>query len=368
MDYSGFGAEDFAGDETFTAWVRSGENELFWQKLMQSEPDTRPKIEEARAMVLAMLTLPSARLEPAEKKEMFQHISNEIAERDTEEVSGYRYMFFRKTWWAAASVLLVGSWLIWRLAITGHQDPVTYEKLVSAGIEEKALEEAVNAEKEPMLVNLPDGSSVLLLKGGRLSYHKKSFNQEKREVFLQGEAFFEVAKNPEKPFFVYANELVTKVLGTSFTIRAFEDAGNVEVVVKTGKVAVFTQKDPEKLQKMQDRKLKGLVLLPNEQIVLDRSGLKFSRSGIERPELLVLPAQKLSFEFDDVTFAEVAATIEKAYGVEIIFDKELLGKCRLTAYLSDEPLRDKIRMMCDALSARAEIADKKIYIKADACR
>jgi ferric-dicitrate binding protein FerR (iron transport regulator) len=241
---------------------------------------------------------------------------------------------------------------------------VTYEKLVSAEIRENDLEEAVNTAEKPLLVNLPDGSSVLLLKGSRLSFNKESFNQSKREVYLSGEAFFEVAKNQEKPFFVYANELVTKVLGTSFTIRAFENSQNVEVVVKTGKVSVFTQQDPQKENKLKDDKLEGLVLLPNEQIVLKRTELKLSRSKIEKPELLTLPAQKLSFEFDDVPFGEVVETIERAYGVEIVFDSELLSKCRLTAYLSDEPLKDKIRMICDALSARSEVIDGKIHIKA----
>ncbi|NBA88210.1 DUF4974 domain-containing protein [Emticicia sp. CRIBPO] len=367
MDYSGFDVDDFIFDKAFTEWVRTGENDAFWQDLMQSQPLVSHKIEEAREIILAAASLPQAMLSAQEKQEILQNIHQRIEEEEVVEDQPVVLTVFRKMWWAAAAVIIVAGWLTWK-GTGSHSKEVTYEKLVAAEVKSTELQESVNTAEKPLLVNLPDGSSVLLLKGGKLSFNKANFNNTRREVYLSGEAFFEVSKNPEKPFFVYANELVTKVLGTSFTIRAFNDSKNVEVVVKTGKVSVFTQRDPGKEDKMKDNKLEGLVLLPNQQIVLERSQMKLSKSGIERPELLTLPAQKLSFEFDDVPFAEVAATMERSYGVEIIFDKELLGKCRLTAYLSDEPLNDKIRMICDALSATSEVADKKIFIKANACK
>lgn len=367
MDYSGFKAEDFMFDQAFMNWVKTGENDDLWQEIMQKQPEVAAKIEEAREIVMAAGSLPQDKLTPGEKREIFRAIQQRTEEEEFIEEQSVFTVLFRKIWWAAAAVLILGGWFTWRSIGPGAK-VVTYDKLVASQVENNDLEESVNLTDKPLLVNLPDGSSVLLLKGGKLSYNKSDFNNSRREVYLSGEAFFEVSKNPGKPFFVYANELVAKVLGTSFTVRAFTDSENVEVVVKTGKVSVFTQQDPEKAEKVQDNKLDGLVLMPNEQIILERTQLKLSKSGIERPELLVLPAQKLSFEFDDVPFEEVASTMERAYGVEITFDKELLGKCRLTAYLSDEPLNDKIRMICDALSATSRMEGKKIFINASACR
>ncbi len=62
-----------------------------------------------------------------------------------------------------------------------------------------------------------------------------------RDVYLSGEAFFEVTKNPDRPFRVFANEIVTKVLGTSFTVRSFENDTTIQVIVRTGKVTVYSQ-------------------------------------------------------------------------------------------------------------------------------
>ena len=88
---------------------------------------------------------------------------------------------------------------------------------------------------------LKDNSHVTLNSKSKISY--PNLFQYNRNIRLEGEAFFEVAKNPDQPFFVYANGLVTKVLGTSFIISAFETEKDVKVVVKTGKVSVFALTD-----------------------------------------------------------------------------------------------------------------------------
>ena len=97
--------------------------------------------------------------------------------------------------------------------------------------------EQTNNSNMPQIITLSDGSSVLLQPNSKLSY-PKIFIGNQRKVYLSGEAFFEISKNPKKPFFVYANEIVTKVVGTSFRIRAYSNQPNVEVLVRTGKVKV----------------------------------------------------------------------------------------------------------------------------------
>jgi ferric-dicitrate binding protein FerR (iron transport regulator) len=92
-------------------------------------------------------------------------------------------------------------------------------------------------------------------------------------VYLTGEAFFEVAKDANKPFFVHANQVITKVLGTSFTVRAVADAPTVTVNVKTGRVAVFLANSQEDAQQAQTKKLEGLVLSPGERVVVEENNI-----------------------------------------------------------------------------------------------
>ena len=99
----------------------------------------------------------------------------------------------------------------------------------------------INASSLPLEMVLEDGSSVKLTPNSTLSYPKR-FASDKREVYLSGEALFVVAKNPEKPFLVYYNDIVTRVLGTSFTIKTNSVTKDLEVSVITGKVHVFENK------------------------------------------------------------------------------------------------------------------------------
>ena len=78
----------------------------------------------------------------------------------------------------------------------------------------------ITHQGEAKTIQLPDGSVVMLSASAQLSYTKEFGKDSTREVWLSGgEAFFKVAKNPEKPFLVYCGEVVTKVLGTSFNIK-----------------------------------------------------------------------------------------------------------------------------------------------------
>lgn len=86
-------------------------------------------------------------------------------------------------------------------------------------------------------VTLSDGTKVWLNSGSRLVY-PNNFKGSKREVFLQGEAFFDVAHNKEKPFHVYAKDVDVKVLGTSFNVRAYNDEPTLKTVLVEGSVAL----------------------------------------------------------------------------------------------------------------------------------
>ncbi len=92
---------------------------------------------------------------------------------------------------------------------------------------------------------LPDGSSVELAAGSRISYPNDFGSGNSRDIYLSGEAFFKIARNSGQPFRVFANEIVTKVLGTSFSVRSYEKDTTISVTVRTGKVSVCSQMSPD---------------------------------------------------------------------------------------------------------------------------
>ncbi|RRB02870.1 FecR family protein [Larkinella rosea] len=274
--------------------------------------------------------------------------------------------FHYSKWLAAASVILIATFFGWFQL--QKPSPVTYNKLVKTTKSQTGeIYEKVNTTSQPILVNLPDKSSVILQPNSKICYSPKQYNKTKREVILAGEAFFEVKKNADRPFFVYANELITKVLGTSFSVTNRQAGSSMEVMVKTGRVAIFLQHDTDKNQKITAHSLDGLILNANEKVKVNGNDFKIDKPTLITPEQLRLPIQKLTFNFDEAPASEVLAELKKAYAIDIVFDQEKLAKCRLTAHLSDEPLLEKLELICSALEATYKEVDNKIILNSKGC-
>ena len=108
-------------------------------------------------------------------------------------------------------------------------------------------------------VKLPDGTIVTLNKSSKISYPEK-FTKGKRIVYLEGEAFFDVARNPEKPFIIYAQQSETKVLGTSFNLKADKADNEVIITVAEGHVEFSSDKDNNRRKVELSAGEKGILL------------------------------------------------------------------------------------------------------------
>jgi ferric-dicitrate binding protein FerR (iron transport regulator) len=216
-------------------------------------------------------------------------------------------------------------------------------------------QETANPNAEPLLVNLPDGSSVLLAAGSRVRYELAG-QAPHREVYLDGEGFFEVAKNPQRPFVVYANGLVTKVTGTSFRVRAYAHEARVSVRVKTGRVHLRAQADSTGARE--------LVLAPNQGASLLRRAGAFPEQEATAPLASQPLIEQQTFVFDFAPVGQVLALLEQTYGVPIEYDREQMAHCTIKATLGDEPFLDKVRLVCLATEATFEQVGGKVVIKA----
>lgn len=275
------------------------------------------------------------------------------------------FPMFLSGWNVAASLLIAASlcFALFRIYHNSLPKGNSAGKYESAG---QIFREVANTERAFQYVQLPDGSSVVLHRYSTLKY-PEPFDSTQREVFLTGEAFFEVTKNPAKPFFVHADELVAKVHGTSFSVRAIAHAAEITVAVKTGKVSVFSERDARVGEYGNNDQPTALLLTCNQQATFERARAKLVRSALKSHVLLNIPIENQEFTYNETPAADVFDTLGKLYGVNISFDRNSLARCSVTATLGDEPLENKLKWLCTILEASYTMTNDSITITGNPC-
>ena len=169
-------------------------------------------------------------------------------------------------------------------------------------------------EKGEYFVVLGDGTKVWINSGSELEFPNR-FCGDIREVKLKGEAYFEVASNPQKLFYVLAGETKVRVLGTAFNVLAYQDDLQTEVALLRGKVS-FDVAD------------KAYVLTPGEIATLDReSGKTIIRKG---DVAAIVDWKAGRFNFEDMPLEKLPVKLSRWYGVTFIFDDEEAKKLRFS--------------------------------------
>lgn len=262
----------------------------------------------------------------------------------------------------AASLLMIAG-VYWYYYNQPDPLPANAYKAFLKESKHKSLEYNNNSDGEQHIV-LSDGSEVVLEKNSHLTY-AANFSSGKREVYLEGNAFFNITRNPERPFIVYTQTIVTKVLGTSFYVKAMSSAETASVVVKTGKVSVFKRENFTRTD-AGSAALKGMVVTPNQQVVYDITHEQMNKSLVEKP--VIATQTSYSFDFDDTPAAEVFNRLQTAYGVPVLMDDEVLKTCTITAALGDEPFYEKLRIICKIINATYEVIDGTVVINTKGCK
>lgn len=203
---------------------------------------------------------------------------------------------------------------------------------------------------------LPDSSEVWLNSGSSISFQKNLQHAALRTVKLKGEAFFNVKRDPQHPFIVHSLNLRTKVLGTSFNIRAWE-GHPTEVTVLSGKVAVFRDSA--------GRQSAAIYLLPNQKTVDDLNSAKLSLENVEDAQTAI-GWREGKMVFDQTAVKEVFDAIERKYAVKIIADQSFKG-CKLTAKFSNVSLNEVLQTIKMTLDIHYTINKQTIYIKGGKC-
>lgn len=339
----------------FRAWVlrqSAPEETIFWETWTNTTPQRTQLAAQARALVLAAQTT-HRDLPPHEVEALIQATIAQIQPQKTA-----RIIRFQPMWWAAAvSVLLLLSigFLVWRNNVPLLNKIIDNQQLT-------INDSVYQSNEKSRVITLVDGSSVRLSPQSQLRI-ATNFGETVREVFLRGQAFFDVRKNADKPFLVRTGNLTTKVLGTSFLVNAYEKSGSISVSVRTGRVSVFNEK----------RKDTGgisdeMVLLPNQKAVFLKQEKRLAKTLVEQPVILDRATTVQLANYEDTPINQVLDQMEKSYGIKLIYDAELLKNCTLTASFSQELMYERLALICETIRARYEIVDGQIVIYAGGCQ
>ncbi|MFC5411166.1 FecR family protein [Larkinella bovis] len=358
MLYNDFTLQDLLNDDSFIRWAVHNEQDDYWQQVMAAHPTKQALIRQAIQLIQELQQAEENRTLPVNEEQTWKRIRENTIDADL------HFGLPKKRYWlkalgAGMAAALVTGWL-WVGFATSK---TTYTKLVAKASEKNTLIEKVNFNDTPLKIILEDSSIVYLKKNSRFSY-PAHFTAKARETFLSGEAFFQITHNPKKPFYVYSNELVTKVLGTSFDIKAFDNEEQVQVKVRTGRVSVYNQK-PIRLVSEESQ---SLILFPNQQVIFNRETERLSKHLVADP----LPIQSVAAGekryFEDVPAATVLQALEKRYGVRILYDEELLSKCIITTTLRMQPLTDQLEVICQTIGATYKEMDAQFVIESAGCQ
>jgi transmembrane sensor len=208
---------------------------------------------------------------------------------------------------------------------------------------------------------LPDGTLVWLNAGSRITYDK-NYGVTNREINLIGEAFFEVARNAERPFVIHTERIDIKVLGTRFNVKSYPMDKTTEATLIRGSIEVS----------IKDRPSEKIILKPNEKLVvanddsaLQRKNLRTGAGSDKSPESLV-NIRKPTYEpvtgaivetswvdnkliFQEEEFDELARRMERWYGVTIRFDNPRMREWQFTGTFQNETIQQAL----DALKLTA---------------
>lgn len=215
-------------------------------------------------------------------------------------------------------LFLLSAWLVFRQ----HQLPIS-----------NSVQEITSPPGIRSLVDLPDGSKVWLNAGSTIRF-EIPFNQKMRKVDLLGEAFFDVARNPDHPFVVESGKVRVKVLGTHFNCKAFAEDPNVEVILEKGKIQLQTGEADAPNE---------FIMHPGERAVVNKNNLKATITNEKIFKYIAWHDGKLVF--DNTPMQEVSQALARWYGVEVIAKDPEIMKYRFTATFENESLFEVIELL-----------------------
>jgi len=371
--------EELLQNDDFVRWVLSPDEvgRRYWEAWLRQYPDKAGVFQKAQELVQYVHGCEQKDADTLKQKNIAPWLWDRINEQIKEETPVGRVVSLHPShthlpkavlvfrWLGAASLAgLLGVGGYWLYHQDSYRPPAVSPQLTGLTVNAsgRSALECINKGNTPQLVHLVDGSLIILGRNSSLHY-EKFLQKDKREVLLDGEAFFEVAADAARPFYVHTRGLLTRVLGTSFRIIARKEDENITIAVKTGKVAVcaehpgFTNKVPE------------YILQANQEVVFDTRLQATGKAPVTDSGLVAkpdLPAE--NFSFSDAPVSTIFRKLSDTYSVKIVYDEQQFSKCLITVSLDALSFEEKLALVCKVLGVKYREKDYEIVIEGPGCQ
>jgi transmembrane sensor len=280
-------------------------------------------------------------------RSVFKKIRSQIKLRESASKQRPTMHLFRQWhWYLAASIVLgIG------LTFFSRNVPIP-AKIEISEVVENPTPYLENNTDQILFRQLPDNSKVWLNPGSRITY-ANDFGVDIREITLEGEAFFDVSRNTEKPFIIHTGKMTTEVLGTSFNVQANKDSKHFEVSVVTGTVAVS---GPEGKK----------IISAKQQVQFDcvSGALNDLKRANTAPFHIWEP---VTINFDWVPVKDVTNTLEQMFAVHVEFENEAIKNCFLRADFTNLRLPVIMDLLCQSIGATYTINNGTIRLYGAGC-
>ncbi len=362
MKYKGYSARDFANDSFFIRRVKhpDEESEWFWKSFLKENPLSEPEIEKARELI-EIFDFPEHHLPEeevsgmrngllmalrADREELKDHIA---FRRGSHSKTGRQWLKL-----AAAIIIVPLIPLAAYFFAGGMNDKLTFHD----ADHKDGVEKKVNSAGQKSVLFLNDGTKVWLNVATKISYPRDFTDHRTRDVYLDGEAFFDVAHNVDKPFIVHTTSLRIKVLGTSFNVKSYSEETTVETTLVQGKVRI-EQSDVE------GNRIGDVELKPNQRAVFNKESkvikikeVQAASSGTWKQERLV---------FDGEPIDQVLLQMERWYQVKIHLENRENLKCKMTATIENESLEEVLKLLETSNNVHYKIEGKDVFLQGTFC-
>ncbi|MCE7059312.1 FecR family protein [Dyadobacter sp. CY343] len=282
----------------------------------------------------------------------FSEIKNQLDFEEEKPALSYSWRWLTSI---AASVLLAaGIYFFYNV-----KNQAKEHKIAAQQIQNKSVELITFRNEAPRIVihQLPDHSSVAMHPDAVIIY-PKAFDTNQRAVHFSGEGFFDIQKDPARPFLIESGELAIRVLGTSFNVKAPVSKKMFQVDVVTGSVEVSARDKVGAAQQV--------ILKPKEQALFETGSRKLTARVIV-PQARKPIYEPVTIVFEETPMIKVIEQLEKRFDVNISFSNPGIAQCSVTANFESHPLNSILEMLCTTLEASYSLSGDTITISGAPC-
>lgn len=310
--------EDFLLNEYFIQWAMhpNEESDRFWKSWMEKNPNKTVLLKRAKETLQSFKPV-EYHMDEAAGEQLLNNILLRNHQRTSRNIPNRRKSLLRPWAVAASLFFIVGLTSVW---LYYNSQP-----LAPAAIPEQKWLTKTTVNGAKLTFKLPDGSLVRLNANSSITFPAE-FADSLREVRLDGQAFFEVEKNPAAPFMVKTDLLQVEVLGTSFDVLAYRDGSEQRVALASGEVSVSSEDGLRE------------VLHPLEMLSYSKEKKEMIKEVFDPKK--VLGWKEGIIHFENTSFPEVFKTLERWYGVEISIHANIKFKGRFNGRFDNQSLEN----------------------------